>query len=124
MQNLYCYFSGKKSKKKRKKNKQTDFDDKLNNLNKNVTSNKTKNVLVENELNKLSKKVEEIQTKRLTKDLINTFDILSGAKHFSSGIFQNCLVFIPAKKYMKYFGDNTRIDSWKSNGMSEKKLKK
>ena len=28
--------------------KKTDFDDKLKNLNKNVTSNKTKHVLVEN----------------------------------------------------------------------------
>ena len=32
----------------------TDFDDKLKNLNKNVTSNKTKHVLVENELNELT----------------------------------------------------------------------
>ena len=37
--------------------KKADFDDKLKNLNKNVTSNKTKHVLVENELNELSKKV-------------------------------------------------------------------
>ena len=34
--------------------KMTDFDDKLKNLNKNVTSNKTKHVLVENELNELT----------------------------------------------------------------------
>ena len=27
------------------------------------------------------------------------------------------LVFIPAKKYIKYFSDTTLIDSWKSNGM-------
>ena len=33
----------------------TDFDDKLKNLNKNVTSNKTKHLLVENELKKLKK---------------------------------------------------------------------
>ena len=31
----------------------TDFDNKLKNLNKNVTSNKTKHILVENELNEL-----------------------------------------------------------------------
>ena len=37
--------------------KKTDFNDKLNKFNKNVTSNKTKPVLVENELNELSKKV-------------------------------------------------------------------
>ena len=33
--------------------KKTDFDNKLKNLNKNVTSNKTKHILVENELNEL-----------------------------------------------------------------------
>ena len=37
-------------------------------------------------------------TKGLTKDLINKLSILNTAKYFSSGIFQNELVFIPAKK--------------------------
>ena len=36
--------------------KKTDFDKKLKNLNKNVTSNNTRHILVENELNELSKK--------------------------------------------------------------------
>ena len=43
--------------------KKTDFDDKLKNLNKNVTSNKTKYVLVENEVNELSEKVKAMSTK-------------------------------------------------------------
>ena len=51
--------------------KKTDFDDKLKNLNKNVTSNKTKDVLIENGLNELLEKVKAISTKGLTKDLIN-----------------------------------------------------
>ena len=51
--------------------KKTDFDDKLKNLNEKITSNKTKHVLVANELNELSKKIEAISTKGLTKDLIN-----------------------------------------------------
>ena len=41
----------------------TDFDDKLKNLHKKVTSNKTKHVLVENELNELSGKVKLLSTK-------------------------------------------------------------
>ena len=45
--------------------KLTDFDDKLKNLNKNVTSNKTNHVLIESELNELSEKVETISIKRL-----------------------------------------------------------
>ena len=36
----------------------------------------------------------------LTKDLINKFSILNGAKYFSSVIFQNYLVFIPAKNIL------------------------
>ena len=86
----------------------TDFDNKL----KDVTSNK-------NELNKLSEKVKAVSTKELTKDLINNFSILNGAKYISSEIFQNYLVFIPANKYIKYFSGTTRIELWKSNGMSE-----
>ena len=68
------------------------FDNKL----KNVTSNK-------NELNELSEKVKVTSTNELTKDLINKFSILNGAKYFSSGTFQNYLLFTPAKKYIKYF---------------------
>ena len=44
-------------------------------MNKNVTSNK-------NKLNELSEKVKTISTKVLTKDLINKFSILNGAKIF------------------------------------------
>ena len=60
-----------------------------------------------------------MSAKGLRKDLINKFSIFNGAKYFSSGIFQNYLVLIPAKKYIKYFSDTTQIDWWKSNGMSE-----
>ena len=44
------------------------------------------------------KKLKQYQQKGLTKDLINKFSILNGGKYFSSGIFQNHLLFIPAKK--------------------------
>ena len=64
-------------------------------MNKNVTSNKTKHIFLKK--NELSKKVEAI-SRRLTKDLINGHKILNSAKYVSSGIFQNYLVFISAKK--------------------------
>ena len=73
----------------------TDFDDKLKNLNKNLSWNKTKHVLVENELNELSEKVKAISTKGLTKDLLHKFNIFNGSKYFCLGI--NYLVFIPVK---------------------------
>ena len=56
--------------------------------------------LNKNELNELSKKVKAISTKGLTKDLINKCSILNGAKYFSSGIFQNYLVFKPARNIL------------------------
>ena len=83
---------------------------------------KLKAVTNKKELNELSKKVKAISAKGLTKDLINKFSILNGAKYFSLRIFQNYLVFLPAKKYIKYFIGTTRIESWKSNGMSEENI--
>ena len=62
--------------------KKIDFDDTSN-----VTSNKTKHVLVENELNKLSKKVKAISTKGLTKDLMNGYKILNPIQ---DGLFRGC----------------------------------
>ena len=56
-----------------------------------------------NELDKLSKKIKALSTKGLTKDFIDKFNILNRAKYFSSRIFQNYLVFIPANKCIKYF---------------------
>ena len=54
--------------------------------------------------------------------MINKFSVLNGAKYFSSKIFQDYLVFIRAKKYIRYFSGTTRINSWKFNGVSEKNI--
>ena len=68
-------------------------------------------------------KLKDVTSKKgLTKDLINKFSILNGAKYFSSRIFQNYLVFMPTKKYINYFSGTTRIESWKSNGMSKENI--
>ena len=72
-----------------------------------------------NELNERSKTVKAISRKGSTKDMINKFIIFNGVKYFSEGIFQNYLVFLPAKKYIKYFSGTARIDLLKSNGMTE-----
>ena len=53
-----------------------------------------KRVLVENELNEISKNIKAISTKGLTKNLINKFSILNDSKYFFSGILQNYFVFI------------------------------
>ena len=96
--------------------KKTDFDNKIKALSKNFTSNRNE---FRNYQKNYQKKVKAIPTKGLIKDLINKFSILKGVKYFSSGIFQNYLVFMPTKKYIKCFSDTTQIDSWKSNGRSE-----
>ena len=67
----------------------SDFVNKL----KNASSDK-------NELNEISTKVKAISSKALTRELINQISIFNGVKYFTSGIFQNYLVFIPAKKYI------------------------
>ena len=87
--------------------KKTDFDKKL----KTVTSNKNKKT-------NYQKKLKQCQ-QWFVKDLINKFSILERGKHFSSRVFQNYLVLMPSKKCIKYFSGTTRIDPWKSNGMSK-----
>ena len=64
----------------------TDFDATLSSLNRKTTSNKTKHVLVENELKKLK-----------------TFDssYFIGKSHFEEDGVQNYLVFQPLNKYFK-----------------------
>ena len=53
--------------------------------------------------------------------MVNEFSTLNGAKYFSLGIFKKKLVYIEAKKYIKYFGGTFPIESWKYNRMSERK---
>ena len=46
---------------------------------------------------------KKIKQKWLPKYLINKFSIINGANYFSSEIFQNELVFTPAKKINQIF---------------------
>ena len=79
----------------------TDFDAKLLSLNKRVTANKTKHLLVENELKKL-----------------RAFDLsyFIGKSHFEEDGTQNYLVFQPLNKYFKIIANTDYVSSWKSNG--------
>ena len=81
--------------------KKTNFDDKLINLNKIATLNKTVHSPIQDELNEVSVKVELTSTYGFTKDLINKYSILSGEKYFSSGLLQNYSVFISTNEYTK-----------------------
>ena len=73
--------------------KKTDFDKKLKNINKKVTWNKSRHVLVENQLNNLSEKVKLVSMKRLTKHLLYAYNITNCAKYFIEHRSQNYFMF-------------------------------
>ena len=88
--------------------KKTDFDGKLSSLNKRVSTNKTKHLLVKNELKKLK-----------------AFDLsyFTGNSHFEEDGAQNYLVFQPLNKYFKVITNPNYVSSWKSKGLSDETIK-
>ena len=84
----------------------TDFDAKLSSLNRKITSNKSKYLLVENELNKLK---------------IFDSGYFIGKSHFEEDGTQNYLVFQPIIRYFKInmIGVTDYVLSWQSKGLSE-----
>ena len=86
----------------------TDFDAKLSSLNRKITSNKTKHLLVENELKKLK-----------------AFDLsyFIGKSHFGEDGVLNYLVFQPIIRYFKIITNTKYISPWQSNGLSDKTIK-
>ena len=85
-----------------------DFDAKLSNLNRKITANKSKNVLVENEFNKLK-----------------TFDssYFIGKSHFEEDSTQNYSVFQPLNKYFKVVASTNYVSSLKSKGLFSETIK-
>ena len=86
----------------------TDFDAKLSSLNRKITKNKSKHLLVENELNKLK-----------------TFDsgYFIGKSHFEEDGTQNYLVFQPLNKYFKVITYTDYVSSCTSKGLSAESIK-
>ena len=86
----------------------TDFDDKLKSLNQKVNSNKTKRVVVENELKKLQ-----------------TFDLIyfRGKSHFEEDGTQKYLVFQLLYRYFKKVINYDYILEWKSKGLFDESTK-
>ena len=83
----------------------TDFDAKLSGLNKKITANKIKHLLVENELKKLEKFYAAY---------------FRGKNYFEEDGTQNYLVFQLVFKYFEKTGD--KISSWESIGLSDEKI--
>ena len=87
-----------------------EFDFKLKRISDRVTKNKTKQLLVENELKKLEK-----------------FDAanIRGKSHFEEDGTQNYLVFQPTYRYFRRIigtGSGSYIYFWKSIGLSDQRL--
>ena len=85
----------------------TDFDAKLSTFNRKITSNKTKHLLVKNELEKLK-----------------TFDSIyfRDKNHFEENDTQNYLVFQPIQRLFKRItsiSNRNYIYYWKSKGLSD-----
>ena len=85
----------------------TDFDDKLSNLNRRITSNKTKHVHVENEFKKLK-----------TSD--SSYFI--GKNYFEEDGSQNYSVFQPISRDFKVIANTKFISSWKYKGLSDETI--
>ena len=86
----------------------TDFDAKLSSLNRKITDNKSKHLLVESDLNKLK-----------------TFDssYFIGKSHFDGSGAEDYSVFQPLNKYFKLNGNTLYILSWQSKGLSSESTK-
>ena len=86
----------------------TDFDATLSSLNRKITQNKSKHLLVESELKRLK-----------------TFDssYFIGKSHFEENSTQNYLVFQPLNKYFKVITNTDYLSSWKSKGLSAESVK-
>ena len=80
----------------------------MSSLNRKITQNKTKHLLVENELNKLK-----------------TFDssYFIDKSHFEEDGTQNYLVFQRLNKYFKVIVNTDYVSSWKSKGLSSETIK-
>ena len=85
-----------------------DFHDKLWSLNKRVTKNKTKHILVENELKKLK---------------AFHLSYFIGKSHLEEDGTQSYLVFQPLNKYFKIITNTKYISSWQSKGLSDETIK-
>ena len=86
----------------------TDFGAKLSRINREITENKTENLLVKNKLNKLKK-----------------FDssYFIGKSHFEEEGTQNYLVFQPLNKYFKVITYTDYVSSCTSKGLSAESIK-
>ena len=128
----------------------TDFDAKLSSLNRKTTQNKSKHLVVQNELTTLKNKwpdvsslvkktdyntkVAEIDTKvsnfdgKINKNILDTTSVigllfLGNSMFDGEDGFQAYLIFQPVYKYFKFITNTNYISLWKSKGLSTGSIK-
>ena len=126
----------------------TDFDAKLSSLNRKITQNKSKHLLVENELNTVKNKIPDISSLvkktdhnnkireidttvsnldgKIDKniiDIVNVIALLTAENilFYRGDSIQAYLIFQPVCKYFKFITGT--IISWKSKGLSDQSIK-
>ena len=92
----------------------TGSDNKLKNLNKKFTSDKTKHVEAEKEITDLTNKVAQISQKG--------YDFLLRRMYFTGDdVYQNFLVFAPILSSLM-LDSNKKVTNWMSTGISSEKI--
>ena len=95
--------------------KKTDFEDKLNNLNKKVTSNKTKHIKAEKQLTDLRNKVAQISEKG--------YDFLLGRMYFTGNDGYEIFFSFAAMLSLLILDSNKKDTNSISTGISFEKIK-
>ena len=123
-----------------------DFDTKSSSLNRKITQNKSKYLLVENELTTIENKIPDVsslvektnyntkvaesdgkiaENKNLLAELGRSFlPYMSGNAMFDGGDgLQAYLIFQSVHKYLKIIAKTKYISEWKSKGLSDESIK-
>ena len=96
--------------------KKTDFDDKLKNLNKKATSNKTIHVEAEKKITDLTNKVAQISE-------IGYVFLFGRVSFIGNDGYQNFVVFSPMLSSLLILDTNKKVTNWILTGISSGKAK-
>ena len=89
---------------------------KLSSINRKITSNKTKHLLVENGLKELKKLSEKSA-------LVMCYIFITTSRFDGGDGFQDYLIFQPVHRYIKIITNTKYISEWKSKGLSDESIK-
>ena len=89
---------------------------KLSSINRKITSNKKKHLLVENGLKELKKLSEKSA-------LVMCYVFITTSRFDGGDGFQDYLIFQPVHRYIKIITNTKYISEWKSKGLPDESIK-